>query len=92
MRTTVDALLARHTAGAHELIVAHSHAHGDHAAWDQQFAGRPRTTVVPLRQDRIQAQFGIEQWPDGSGQLDLGRATADRAAASGPREAAHCRP
>ena len=72
MRTTVDAVLAQHTTGAHELIVAHSHAHGDHAAWDQQFAGRPRTTVVPLRQDRIQAQFQIERWPDGSGRLELG--------------------
>jgi len=72
IRTTVDALLAQHTTGVHELIVGHSHAHGDHAAWDQQFAGRPHTTVIPLRQDRIQAQFAIERWPDGSGRLDLG--------------------
>ena len=72
MRATVDAILARHAGAAHELVVAHSHAHGDHAAWDRQFDGRSRTAVVPMRREDIQARFGIDRWPDGKGTLDLG--------------------
>ena len=75
IRTTVDQILSPGNGTADELIVAHSHAHADHAAWDRQFATRPRTTIVPLRQSGIQAQFGIAQWPEGSGSLDLGGRT-----------------
>src|SRR5687768_15456629 len=74
MRTTVDALLAQHVAPGrpHPLIVGHSHAHGDHAAGDSQFARRPATTVLPPRQQAIQRTFAIDEWPDGIGSLDLG--------------------
>jgi len=74
MRSTVEALLAPHVAPGtpHHLIVGHSHAHGDHAAGDSQFAGRPATTVVPHRRDALQRTFAIEEWPEGSGSLDLG--------------------
>ena len=68
-------LLAPHlTSGTpHHLIVAHSHAHADHAAWDSQFAHRPDTTVVARRQDAIQRAFAIDEWPGGVGSLDLGQ-------------------
>jgi glyoxylase-like metal-dependent hydrolase (beta-lactamase superfamily II) len=73
IRVTVDAIMARHAAaGRHELIVAHSHAHGDHAAADGQFAGRPDTLVVRPRRADIQARFAIDRWPEDSGTLDLG--------------------
>jgi hydroxyacylglutathione hydrolase len=74
MRATVDPLLAQHaTPGRpHHLVVGHSHAHGDHAAGDAQFARRPHTTVVARQQDAIQRSFAIDEWPDGIGSLDLG--------------------
>jgi hydroxyacylglutathione hydrolase len=74
IRATVDALLAQHvtTSRRNHLIVAHSHAHADHAAWDSQFAHRPDTTVIARRQDAIQRTFAIETWPDTVGSLDLG--------------------
>src|SRR3954454_20412620 len=50
LRATVDALLAgwleRHPREPCPLVVAHTHAHGDHVAGDGQFAGRPDTVVV----------------------------------------------
>jgi glyoxylase-like metal-dependent hydrolase (beta-lactamase superfamily II) len=72
MREAVDAALARHGGGVTRLIVAHSHAHADHSAWDAQFGTRPKTIVVPHNQSDIQARFGIARWPDGTGTLDLG--------------------
>jgi hydroxyacylglutathione hydrolase len=73
MRATVDAILSRHAAGdRHELVVAHSHAHSDHAAADGQFTRRPDTVVVRPRQADLQTRFGIDPWPQGTGTLDLG--------------------
>src|SRR6185369_9358741 len=50
LRETVDSLIAEwlgsHPHAGYELIVAHTHAHGDHIAADGQFAYRPDTTVV----------------------------------------------
>lgn len=71
MRDAVDAAIARH-GGVTRLIVAHSHAHADHGAWDGQFAARPHTIVVSRDQRDIQTRFSIERWPDGTGTLDLG--------------------
>jgi glyoxylase-like metal-dependent hydrolase (beta-lactamase superfamily II) len=55
-----------------ELIVAHSHGHGDHAFGDAQFAGKANTTVVPTSLTGLTNFFGIEDWPGGSGKVDLG--------------------
>ena len=73
IRSTVDRILARHTVGRRplQLIVAHSHAHADHAAGDAQFARRPHTEIVTSLSE-IQTRFGIDEWPDGIGSLDLG--------------------
>src|SRR4051812_37969759 len=55
-----------------DLVVAHTHSHGDHVFWDRQFVGRPRTTVVrPTRTD-VKAFFGLPDWPDGEATLELG--------------------
>jgi hydroxyacylglutathione hydrolase len=55
-----------------EIVVAHSHAHGDHTAGDYQFRGRPNTTIVSPALDEVKMFFGLSQWPDGSSTLDLG--------------------
>jgi glyoxylase-like metal-dependent hydrolase (beta-lactamase superfamily II) len=59
------------------LIVAHSHAHGDHVAGDAGFKGMANVTMVPLTVSGTQEFFGIDQWPEGVGKIDLGGRVID---------------
>ncbi len=59
------------------LIVAHSHAHGDHVAGDAGFRGMANVMMVPLTVDGTREFFKIEQWPEGVGQVDLGDRVLD---------------
>jgi hydroxyacylglutathione hydrolase len=76
LRETIDRLidgwLAEHPRKAYELVVAHSHAHGDHIAGDGQFADRPHTTVVGTDIDAVTAFFGFTDWPAQVVTVDLG--------------------
>src|SRR2546423_11120202 len=68
LRETVDGIvsdwLAAHPRDGYEMVVAHTHAHGDHIAGDAQFADRPHTTVVGTDLDPVRAYFGFADWPD----------------------------
>ncbi|GAA2496795.1 MBL fold metallo-hydrolase [Terrabacter carboxydivorans] len=82
LRSTVDRLVADHTATrtgdtAYEVVVAHTHGHGDHVAGDAAFSGRPRTTVVGHDLDAVRGFFGITDWPSEVVALDLGGRTAE---------------
>jgi len=55
-----------------ELVVVHTHGHGDHTAGDAQFAGQPNTTVVPAKVAALQDFFGIQSWPTEVVSYDLG--------------------
>ncbi len=55
-----------------ELVVAHTHSHGDHVRGDGQFVGRPRTTVVGRQPQQVATFFSLSQWPSGSSTFDLG--------------------
>jgi hydroxyacylglutathione hydrolase len=76
LRATVDQLVAqwltRNPRDGYELVVAHTHGHGDHVAGDAQFAGRPATTVVGRELDAVQQHFGFTDWPEQVVPLDLG--------------------
>ena len=74
LRVTVEAILADRSprAGAYPLVVAHTHAHGDHVAGDAQFAGRPDTTVVGRDLAAVREFFGFTGWPDQVVPFDLG--------------------
>jgi hydroxyacylglutathione hydrolase len=76
LRATVDGLIAdwlgRHPRDHYELVVAHTHGHGDHVAGDGQFADRPDTTVVSRDPEAVQAYFGFTSWPDEVVSFDLG--------------------
>ncbi|MGO4190168.1 MBL fold metallo-hydrolase [Arthrobacter sp. YAF17] len=76
LRATVDTLiedwLRGHPKDSYELVVAHSHAHGDHVAADGQFTGRPHTRVVGHSAGEVAAFFGIDNWPHGTARMDLG--------------------
>ena len=75
--TLVRAWLARNGRPALNLVVAHSHAHGDHVAGDSQFVGRPRTTVVGRDSASVRAFFGVRRWPNDFGTIDLGERVLD---------------
>jgi glyoxylase-like metal-dependent hydrolase (beta-lactamase superfamily II) len=81
LRTAVRARI-----GAKELLVAHTHSHGDHVAGDPQFAGQPNTTVVGTSVAAVQAAFGIA--PTTGATKDLGGRVLDVFAIPG-HHAAH---
>jgi hydroxyacylglutathione hydrolase len=65
-----------------ELIVTHSHSHGDHVAGDAGFRGLPnvaflQVTMVPLTVEGTSEFFKIEKWPEGIGHVDLGGRVLD---------------
>jgi hydroxyacylglutathione hydrolase len=78
LRSTVDGLVAawleRHPRDGYELVLAHTHGHGDHVAGDAQFVDRPNTTVVSRELDAVLAFFGFDAatWPDQSISFELG--------------------
>jgi hydroxyacylglutathione hydrolase len=67
LRATVDGLLddwlAQHPRPKYELVVAHTHAHGDHIAGDAQFAERPDTVVIGHDVAAVREFFGLTDWP-----------------------------
>ncbi len=76
LRDTVDGLvahwLADHPCPGYQLVVAHTHGHGDHVAGDASFADRPDTVVVGKAPEDVQAFFGFTRWPDQVVDYDLG--------------------
>ena len=81
LRETVDSLIAEwlrsHPHADYELVVAHTHAHGDHIAADSQFAGRPFTTIIGTNVDDVTAFFGLQDWPQRATVLQLGERDID---------------
>ncbi len=70
-----------------ELIVAHSHSHGDHVQGDSQFAGQPNTTVVGTSQSDVANFFDIAPWPTELETYDLGGRVLDVVAIPGHQTA-----
>lgn len=76
LRHTVDGLMAdwlgKHPHADYELVVAHTHGHGDHVAGDASFVDRLNTVVVGKSVEEVQAFFGFTGWPDQVVEYDLG--------------------
>jgi len=76
LRETVDQLLeqwlSEHPRSKYELIVAHTHGHGDHVAGDSQFTDRPATRIVAREVEVVQSFFGFDDWPQQTVEFDLG--------------------
>lgn len=68
-----------------ELVVSHSHGHGDHTAGDTGFEW---ATLIPTTAQAEQKAFGITNWPESSGSIDLGDRVIDVLAIPG-HELAH---
>jgi glyoxylase-like metal-dependent hydrolase (beta-lactamase superfamily II) len=92
LRTTIDGLLAgwlaSHPRAGYELIVAHTHGHGDHVGADGQFDGRPATTVVGRELAAVQEFFGFTGWPAQIVPLDLGGRILEITGSPGHHQAA----
>jgi hydroxyacylglutathione hydrolase len=63
--------------GPYELVVAHTHAHGDHVAGDAAFADRPATTVVGHDLGAVRDFFGLTDWPGQVVPFELGGRTLE---------------
>lgn len=76
VRTVVDKLVdewvRKERIQDYELVVAHTHGHNDHTSGDSQFAGRPNTRIIQKDQDSVRAFFGLNDWPNGVAEFDLG--------------------
>lgn len=74
LRRAVDELL---DGRGLDLIVTHSHGHGDHHRGDAQFTDLPPGSVAPIGATEVAGFFGIEDWPEGGATLDLGERPLD---------------
>jgi hydroxyacylglutathione hydrolase len=92
LRATVDQLIAQwlteHPREGYELVVAHTHGHGDHVAGDPQFASRPQTTVVSRELDAVKEYFGFAAWPEQITTFDLGGRVLELTGSPGHHRAA----
>ena len=93
LRETVDGLITgwldQHSRKGYELVVAHTHGHGDHVAADGQFAGRAGTTVVPKDAGAVRSFFGFgDGWPERTVTFDLGGRVLEVLGSPGHQEAA----
>jgi hydroxyacylglutathione hydrolase len=69
--------LSAHSKTSIQLVVAHTHSHGDHIGGDGQFKGLPNTSVVGTSVSAVQSFFGIKTWPTQIVQYDLGGRVLD---------------
>jgi hydroxyacylglutathione hydrolase len=76
LRDVVDELmqtwLAAHRRESYELLVLHTHSHGDHVAGDGQFTDRVNTVLVQADRDIARKFFGFAEDPDAIRPVDLG--------------------
>ena len=59
------------------LMIVHTHGHLDHRSGDDQFRTLPNVVVVPTDLESVKSHFGIADWPNGIGQIDLGDRVID---------------
>jgi hydroxyacylglutathione hydrolase len=77
VKSVIDGWLKRNGRDSIALVVAHSHAHGDHIAGDGQLRQLPRTTVVDLNPAAVQDFFALRHWPLETASYDLGQRVLD---------------
>ena len=89
LRSTVDRIIEdweseRGSAGL-DMIVAHTHSHGDHVFWDGQFQGRARTTIVGRALSERQSVLPPAGLAGGRGSVGARRQVLDDLPAAGTR-------
>lgn len=59
------------------LMVVHTHGHLDHRSGDGQLRALPDVEVVQTDLESVKSRFGIADWPNSIGQIDLGDRVID---------------
>ncbi|WDE02176.1 MBL fold metallo-hydrolase [Thalassomonas actiniarum] len=73
---TVQTLIREQSGNAdREVLVIHSHSHGDHYRGDGQFDGKANVTLVKPNYPALTEFFNFSHWPDGEKQIELGGRT-----------------
>lgn len=73
----IQGWLAKKGKASIDLVVTHSHGHGDHVGGDGQLAGLPGATVVGTSTGAVQGFFGIDAWPTQIVTYELGSRALD---------------
>jgi hydroxyacylglutathione hydrolase len=60
-----------------QLVVTHSHSHGDHTAGDPGFKNLPNVQFVAATVPELQKAFAIKTWPTDISSVDLGGRIVD---------------
>src|SRR5262249_46081914 len=68
----IESWLGRNPRNDYELLVLHTHGHGDHVAGDEQFTDRPDTLLVDADKDVAWKYFGFAEDADAVRPVDLG--------------------
>ncbi len=69
---TLQGLIEKRGDRALQILVSHSHSHGDHTAADAQFRGKPNVVLIEPTATAVRDHFGFTAWPKGEAQIDLG--------------------
>jgi glyoxylase-like metal-dependent hydrolase (beta-lactamase superfamily II) len=69
---TIQKLITEASNSDLNILVTHSHSHGDHTAADTQFLGKPGVTLIEPDAESVQQYFGFNNWPNGTANIDLG--------------------
>jgi hydroxyacylglutathione hydrolase len=77
VRNRIDSWLKQNNRESIPLVVAHTHAHGDHISGDEDLKDLPHTTVVGLNPEAVQRFFGFRNWPTEVVPYDLGDRVLD---------------
>jgi len=77
VQSVISQWLAEHNQQSIQLVVSHSHGHGDHVFCDSQFNSQANTVVVGTSQTAVRNFFGITAWPTQIVQYELGGRTID---------------
>ena len=59
------------------LVVVHTHGHLDHRSGDEQFRSLANVELVAADLESVKSHFGIANWPEAFGQIDLGGRVID---------------
>lgn len=81
LQATIHRWLKRNSLATMPLLVVHTHEHGDHVAGDTalQALNDPAIpiTLIPAKVDESMSLYHIAQWPDDTGNIDLGDRVID---------------
>ncbi len=81
VQATVKKWLERNGRPRIDLIVAHTHGHGDHVSGDAQLRAlndpSMPVTMAPLERSGMEKFYGIAHWPETVGSVDLGQRILD---------------